>query len=280
MNNLYKFLIVGLLSVLLIGFSFGSVSSSSNQGNAGGEYTYRDVLNSADGVIRLLRLGEEISESKMDSLENKCLVVFSNQDDEVEDYFSQLPNHSDLKVEDARDLRNKIEEWGNTAGFELSSVYKYSIFIVLCVSFTLAIVVNLISRTVVDWKKVNEVKEKQSDMQDELKRAREENDRKKMYKLQNRLQEFRQEHMGVMLSPMKTMLIIIIPFMLVFSILNSTYGNWVVAWLPFTLPWPDINLPLISRFLSGSTPSFGFFGWYILSYFGFSQIWRNILVPD
>ncbi len=277
MKKYRKIITIATLAFVLIGLSasFTSAQSDSQEKNE----QYRELLSSVDGVIRSIRLNNEITENRIDSVKAQYENVF--EESRGFPTASELNNMNKKEaVKEMSAVRKKIvNKAENEEGLQVSFIYKYSILIILGVSFGLAITVNMISRTVVDWDEVNRVRDKQSELQDKLKKAKEENDSKKAHKLQKKQQEFMQEHMGTMFSPMKTMLIIIVPFIIVFQLLSSTYGGWVVAWVPFKMPWPDIGFLFLDRFFKGSFVSLGFFGWYLLSYFGFSQIWRKILVP-
>lgn len=266
------FAVVVMATVLVLGFSLRSAQAADDSGDE--EKDYRNLLGKVDGLIRTLRFGNEPTENRINALEDNYRALFG------EEMPSILPGDlSKVTVEDATDLRKNVVKEGKERGLELSFLYKYAVLVILAVSILLAITVNMVSRIMVDWEEVNRVREKQSELQDELKKAQKENDSKKVHKLQKKQQEFMQQHMGTMFSPMKTMLIIIIPFIIVFNLLNSIYGGWVVAWVPFQFPWPDINFILLNRFFKGSFVSLGFFGWYLFSYFGLSQLWRKILVP-
>lgn len=275
-NKLKKTLILGVLAVLVLACFSGTAKAASNGKDKNEDY--KKLLSTTDSIIRSVRLGGKITENRIDILENQYKNVFGTTREAYSDIQDIEP--SDITVEEVKKIREEIVNQADDSGVGLSFVYKFDVLIILGVSFTLAVVVNMISRTVVDWKEVNKVRDKQSELQDELKKAKKENDTKKVHKLEKEQQQFMQEHMGTMFSPMKTMLIIIIPFIIVFQILSSTYGGWAVAWLPFNLPWPDIGFFIFDRFFSGTVASLGFFGWYLLSYFGFSQLWRKILVPN
>lgn len=280
-NRLQAAFVLGLTSFIILGLSPSSVNAKSGQGDR--SENYKDLLNTTDDITRSLRLGNEVDNTRLARLENKYRSVFDKENNkignEIESFF-QTENASKLKAEDFRALRGKFEKLADSEDIELSFIYEHAIFVILAISFVLAFVVNMISRTTVDWEQVNKVKRKQSELQDELKKARRESDMKKVHKLQEKQKKFMQEHMGTMLSPMKTMLIIFIPFIIVLRLMMGTYGGWVVAWLPFNLPWPNIDFLFLSRFFSGDIASLGFFGWYILSYFGLSQIWRKTLIPS
>lgn len=281
-NKILVFVALALAATLVVG-AFNPVSADSPDEDR--KENFREILGIADGAIRGLRLkGDNAAKTALFRLENRFDSFFRGTSNplkgEIKGDLSNLKTSSDLESGDIRELKSKIEKLGAQEGLSLSFIYEYAVLVILSVSFTLALVVAIIQRTFVDWEEVNRVKQKQSDLQDKLNEAKQENDKKKVHKIQEEQREFMQEHMGTMFSPMKTMLIIIIPFFIVFSVMRSTYGGWVVAWLPFTLPWPNIGLPLLSRFFKGTVASLGFFGWYILAYFGLSQIWRKILVPS
>lgn len=279
-NKIQGLFVLGLTTVLVLGF-LGPVYADSAPEDQNEKY--KNLLKSTDGAIRSFRLGNEITENRLLGLENQYESLFpsaSESDDFHQKIESLKQNLSEINLEELKELRNSIVQKADSEDIELSFAYKYAVFVILGTSFSLAIIVNMISRTIVDWEEVNRVRDKQKQLQSDLKEAKNENDHKKIQKLERKQREFMQQHMGTMFSPMKTMLIIFIPFIIVFSLLNSTYGGWVVAWVPFKFLWPHIGFPLLSRFFKGTFVSLGFFGWYILSYFGFSQIWRKILVPS
>lgn len=282
-NNLQKICILGAVFFLVLSFSINTAYGNSTAENRNKQY--KQLINTTDGIIATLRMKEPVTENNLKSLENQFEKVFPNEGNLLGEIqalnASTLNEGKKASVGQIKEIRKQIIKLGEESDeVGLSFIYRYSVFLILAVSFGLAILVNMVSRTVVDWEEVNRVRQKQSDLQDELKKARKESDSKKVHKLQKKQQEFMQQHMGTMFSPMKTMIIIIIPFIIVFQLLNSTYGGWVVAWLPFKLPWPNIGFFLFDRFFNGPTVSLGFFGWYLLAYFGFSQLWRKILVPS
>lgn len=274
-KNVKVLCIIGLVSVLLLGFTIDKVQAAPDSEER--QKDFRNLLNSVDGLIRTVRLGGEITENRINVLENRYQQAFSTGGSvDVSDRIQEMSQATDeITLSQLKNLRQDIRELG-----ELSPLYEYSLFVILAVSLGLAFTVNMISRVFVDWEEVNRVRQKQSELQDKVKEAKKENDSKRAHKLQKEQQEFMQEHMGTMFSPMKTMLIIIIPFFIVFNVLNGIYQGWVVAWVPFKFPWLDINFPLLNRFFDGPFVCFGFFGWYLFSYFGLSQLFRKILIPS
>lgn len=281
-NKFRKALAISLITIAVLSLSANIVQAQSTTEDK--NTSYRKLLNTIDGMIRTIRLGNNVSENELETLKTQFDTVFPNQGEDIRNEISNL-DPSTLAggegVETVRKIREDITQLAeDSASLGLSFVYKYAVFIILGVSSGLAVLVNMINRIFVDWEEVNAVRNKQEELQDELDKAKEEGDQKKVRKLQKKQQQFMQEHAGTMFSPMKTMLIIFIPFIIVFRLLSSTYGGWVVAWLPFNLPWPDINFFMLGRFFKGTVASLGFFGWYLLCYFGLSQIFRKILVPQ
>ncbi len=271
-----KISIVAIISLVALGFLTTSASAEASQ-----EITnenYKELLKSTDQIIKRIRLGREISDNEISNLAEEAGMIFP--DSSISEEINALQGSSETEVDQVKNIRIDMTEQAKKEGLELPFTHKYALFILLGISFSLSIVVNVINRVTVDWEEMNRVKERQSEIQDELKKAREENDMKKANKLEQKQQEFMQEHMGVMFSPLKSMIFIFIPFIIVFNIMSSMYSGWIVAWLPFKFPWPDIGFPLLSRFFKGSMTGLGFFGWYILSYFGFAQIMRKILIPN
>ena len=275
-------LVLGMAAIIFVSLSAG-MSHAQTDGNR--SENFEDLLNSTDGVIRAIRLQSDPDTQKMvQNLEDKYTSLFpeasGSLDSEIRSMLSQLKEASEPEVETVKELRDKFVEIGNSQGLSLSFTHKYAEFIILAVSIGLATTVNMVSRVVVDWEKVNSVRDKQKELQEKVKKAKADNESKKARKLERKQQEFMQENMGAMFSPMKTMIIIFIPFVIVLNLMNSTFGGWVVAWMPFNFPWPNLDLPLVGRFFKGTIASLGYFGWYLLSYFGFSQIMRKLLVPS
>lgn len=272
-------IIIGLTTAVLVGMC-GLLITPAYAGPDEQSRTekYMDLLKTTDGIIRTLRLNRGVSENALSDLEDQYISVFPDEGDGILTRIRQL-DPSNVSIEDIKSIRSDIVKKAHDKGIELGFIYKHALFVILGVSFTLSFAASFISRVVVDWEEYNRVSNKQSELQDKIKKARKENDTKRVHKLQQEQQEFMRENMGVMFSPMKTMLVIIVPFIIVINFLRSTYSGWVVGWLPFNLPWPELGLPLIGRFFKGTVASLGYLGLYFLSYFGFSQFWRKILVP-
>jgi uncharacterized membrane protein (DUF106 family) len=62
-----------------------------------------------------------------------------------------------------------------------------------------------------------------------------------------------------------------VPLFVLWIALGQIFKGWVVAWLPFI----RIDLPFI-----GPLVVFGVGWWYFLTYLGFSQILRKVIIGD
>ncbi|MFW5912492.1 MAG: EMC3/TMCO1 family protein [Candidatus Hadarchaeota archaeon] len=276
MNNKHLQLVtIGLVAFILIGFLPSAVQGQEEDSDE----QYEELLKRIDGMIRTRMLEKEISEERVENVQQFYESTLPS-DMEVDGLFDEISSTREPEVETIRDLRAAVVDVAESDGFELPFHLDNAIFIILGITIGLAVTVNMISRTMVDWEEVNAMKKKQEELKEELQKAKEEKDHKKVHKLEQKNQQFMQENMGVMMSPMKTMLIIFIPFIIVLNVLSSVYSGWVVAWLPFKFPWPEIDFFLVSGFFKGNVAGLGYFGWYILAYFGLSQIFRKILVPS
>jgi uncharacterized membrane protein (DUF106 family) len=93
---------------------------------------------------------------------------------------------------------------------------------------------------------------------------------KRLYKLQQDQKRIMGLQGQVMMSSFKPAIFYIVPYFILWIWLSGLYKGWVVGWLPFNLPLPYF----------GTIISLGFLSWFLISYFGFSQIWRKLLIGD
>lgn len=261
--------------ILLIGVLAASPNAQAAQAD-GSEDQYKELLETIDGAIRSLRFGNDPT-SSLESAKSQYINLVGGGDGEVVDLFNSLiAQGEEAKLEDIQNLRGEVKEAVEATGISLPFYFDHAIFVILGISIPLSLAVTLINRKVVDWKKVNAAKARMKEWQNEFSEAKSKGNKKKMQKLKRRQDAVMKEQKEVMGSTMKPMIFYIIPYILLWWGLNSLYGGWVVAWIPFEFPWPDLGL----RLFEGSFVSLGFLGWYILSYFGFAQIWRKFLIPS
>ena len=277
-----RILVYPLIAVLLLA-SFGAVVGA--EGTADEQETYKKLLRSIDGSIGGLRRGGDPSGSLSSArglYDNLIVGRYENEDfdnnQELIDLDNQIDNAfatlislgKDAQKENIRALRSDISLMASELGIVLSPIYEYALFIILGVGVFVALLITLINRRVVNWELIRDIKAKVSAFQKELRDAQSKHDMKRIHKLQQDQKQILSLQGKMMKENFKPMLFYIVPYFIFWFILSGMYSGWVVAWLPFRL-----DLPFF-----GSWVSCGFLSWYLITYFGFSQIWRKLLIRD
>jgi len=126
------------------------------------------------------------------------------------------------------------------------------------------------SKPEIIWGEIKRRKKRISDWQKALMDAQRKKDMKAVHKLQQEQKEIMGLQGQMMMDSFKPAIFTMIPYFILWWALSGVYSNWVVAWLPFNLPMPII----------GTMASLSFLSWFILAYFGFSSIWRRLLIGD
>ena len=269
-----KILIVIVL-VALLSASFSMAAAQQTTEND--QDTVRRALQNIDSSIIALRkenveaaanalwsANEEYNKIKS-SVEN----VDDNLDNRIEQAFNQLIYYSPNE-EGIRALRADVSLAASMIGASVSVIYEHAIFFILGIAVLFSLIITLITKRVVDWKKVKQIKAEVSAWRKEMLEAQRKKDMKRLYKLQQDQKRILGLQGQMMMSSFKPAIFYIVPYILLWSWLNGLYSGWIVAWLPFTLPLPIV----------GTMVSFGFLPWFLLSYFGFSSIWRKLLIGD
>jgi uncharacterized membrane protein (DUF106 family) len=223
-----------------------------------------DSLRKADNSGATSYLGfasdnyNEFSVENVDNaLDNRIKANFSS--------LSQTPVEENIRV-----LRADVSLAASELGISLSFMFNHSMLFILFISIVFAFVVTLISKRVVNWEDVKQKKKRFSEWQKARMDAQRKKDMKAVHKLQQEQKEMMALQGQVMMASFKPAIFYMVPYFILWMVLSGFYGSWVVAWLPFNLPLPII----------GTTASLGFLGWYLLTYFGFSSIWRRLLIGD
>lgn len=242
--------------------------------------TYKVLLQTVDSSIISLRQGGSASgslsqartlyNSLVDPYENEInnsteLIEIDNRITQTFDSLQQSATEENIRV-----LRSDISLMANELGIGLSSIYEYALFIVLGIGIFVSLLVTLITRRVVNWQRMREIKAEVSAFQKELREAQRKRDMKSVHNLQQDQKRIMALQGQMMKENFKPTLFYIVPYFIFWFILMGIYGGWVVAWLPFRL-----DLPFF-----GTWVSCGFLSWYLLTYFGSSQIWRKLLIRD
>lgn len=242
--------------------------------------TYKVLLQTVDSSIISLRQGGSASgslsqartryNSLVDPYENE--INNSTELIEIDNRITQAFNslQQSATEENIRVLRSDISLMANELGIGLSSIYEYALFVVLGIGIFVSLLITLITRRVVNWERMREIKAEVSAFQKELREAQRKRDMKSVHSLQQDQKRIMALQGQMMKENFKPTLFYIVPYFIFWFILMGIYGGWVVAWLPFRL-----DLPFF-----GTWVSCGFLSWYLLTYFGSSQIWRKLLIRD
>lgn len=236
----------------------------------------RNVLNKIDSSIIALRKGNtdgaasalESAMGEYNKISPSVENVDDNLDRKINQDFSQLMGSPD--EDGIRSLRADVSRAAGIIGASVSVIYEHAMLVILAIAVLFSLIITLITKRVVDWKKVKQIKKEVEDWRKQLLEAQRKKDMKRLYKLQQDQKRVLGLQGQMMMSSLKPAIFYIIPYILLWSWLSGLYSGWVIAWLPFTLPLPYF----------GTMVSFGFLPWFLLSYFGFSSIWRKLLIGD
>jgi uncharacterized membrane protein (DUF106 family) len=167
-------------------------------------------------------------------------------------------------------LRADVVAAASLLGVSISPIYTYSIFVVLAISALVAFLITLVTKRMVNWELVRNAKAEVSQYMKEHRAASLKRDVKTLHKLEQRKAEINKLQ-GVMFSQnFKPTIIYTVPLLLLWYVIGAVFSGWVVAWLPF-----HIDLPIF-----GPLVTFGFGWWYFITYLGFSQVFRKILIRE
>lgn len=214
-------------------------------------------------------------ENDRPDLHNEITQAFDSLSESLNEWASypQISNENlQQSEEDVFVLRAKVSQAASLKGVSLSSLYTYSMFIILGITAVASLIITLLTKRLVNWDQVRENKAKMSEYLKELRAAQSKRDMKQIHKLQQRQAEIRRLQSQVFGATLKPTIIYIIPMILLFYTLTGMYSGWVVAWSPF-----NIGIPILAP---EGLVAFGVGWWYILTYMGFSQIFRKILIRD
>lgn len=255
-------LLLGLFATTLV----ASVESTGNEEN------FRDLLGDVDDSLESARIGKN---PKLEGLKSDYKKITPDNFEgrpELSTLDSQIRsilNKSGISLEDIQDLRGKISEMGSELGFGLSSAFEYAVLVILGISLSASFLATLACRSLISWDRLKEA-------EGSLKRWSEESSESDKKKSKSK-REIKERHREVVRKQERVWSINIkqagfylAPFFLLLAWYGYVFSDWTVAWLPFD--W----------FTSGMFESVGVsltsFGWLIISYFGFAQLWRMALL--
>jgi uncharacterized membrane protein (DUF106 family) len=256
-------LIVAALSLSVL--STGSVRAQGENTQA----TVTMVVRTLDTSISSLRKGDN------DGAKSLIGQASGEYDSNLS---SNVENSLDNKIKSAFNLLevNPVEEniFALRADIlqitSLSPLYAYSLFIILGVSVVVSLLATLLNKRMVNWNLVRKNKAEIAKYQKELREAMSKRDMKEVHKLQQRRGEMSKLQGEMFSQTFKPTIVYLIPMMFIYLLLFNFYSGWVIAWLPFS-----IDIPFLGRLVA-----FGVGLWYFITSFGFSQIFRKIMIRD
>ncbi|MEM2874945.1 MAG: EMC3/TMCO1 family protein [Candidatus Hadarchaeales archaeon] len=269
-------LILAFSAALLLSFTAGTVIAQSGDDTA----SLTELIKRIDTSIASFRRGDISGatgalSSASDLYSEKFSGRVAEKDNEIDNRIrAAFADGSSYFTEENLvrlfDLRSDVILAVGKIGVTLPPIYELSMLIILGVSMVVSFLVTLLNRRMVNWRLVREARARLSEFQEEYREASRKKDAKLMHKLQLRQAEVMRLQSEVMKQTMKPTLVYMIPLFVLWYILLSAYSGWVVAWLPFR-----IDLPFL-----GPVAVFGVGLWYFITYLGFSQVFRKIMIRD
>ena len=278
---MHRILICPLIAVLLLA-SFVTIVGAEEAGNE--QETYKKLLQRIDSSIVSLRHGGSASGGLSQAQTLYDNLVGPYRDDNFNNRLELIEIDNRIKTQtlgndswrqlaredNIRTLRSDISLMASGLGIGLPFNFEHALLVILAIGIFVALLITLITRRVVNWERMKQIKAEVSAFQQELRDARSKQDMKRLYKLQQDQKRIMALQGQMMKENFKPMIFYIVPYFVFWFILSGIYSGWVVAWLPFRL-----DLPFF-----GKWASCGFLSWYLLTYFGFSQIWRKLLIRE
>ncbi|MGC8816580.1 MAG: EMC3/TMCO1 family protein [Candidatus Hadarchaeum sp.] len=264
-------LVLALSSALML----SGLAQAQGQGSSGDLFR---IINNLDTSAASLRRGDSDSaknyiglafQDYIANFSSSVAEVNSSLDEQIKNKFAavyQTPVESEIIS-----LRADVSKATSLVGVYLSPLFEYSIFVILGISLAVSFFVTLITKKMVNWELVKQNKEKIAAFQKEYREAMKKRDMKLVHKLQLQQPEINKLMMQNTSQTMKPSIIYMIPLFVLWVALNHFFKGWVVAWLPFV----RIDLPFI-----GPLVVFGVGWWYFITYLGFSQIFRKVVIGD
>lgn len=268
-----------LATVLLIGLIGATLSGAGGQ--SASDEKYKDILGNLDGSARALRFRNSPSNAlstaqsqyknlvKAEDLENNSDIL--SLDNKIKNSFSYLVSRGEnANADRVYDLRNKVSELAGSLGMGLPFAFKYAAPIVFGISILLAFLLTILCMGLTDWEGLEEAKRILEERRKEMGEASRRKGKGKQ-RFEQKKKELRNKRRKIWAVNIKQAVFYLAPFSLFLAWLGQLYGDWTIVWLPFD--W------LSSGAFRSIGVSLGVFGWLLLSYFGFAQLWREFLLP-
>ena len=273
MNDSRKWKLVILVSLVVM-IGIGSLAWA-NKDVSGEEKDYKELMGNLNTSLESLRNGQDPSDS-LNSAKEKYGNIFDNSvgtnlSDSISDSFDSLINEG--KSADTSlviSLRDFISSAGDKTGLSLPFTYRFSSLIVLVMSCLGAFVSTILCKVFVDWDMLEDAKNKVEGIREDIEKLRK-NKGKKTHKLDLKDEEMNEVKGKLWNASIKqasiyfAFLLVLVPFF------KFTFGEWTIVWFPF-------DWFAASGFQSWLGVSMRYMGWHILTFLGFSFLWRKVFL--
>ncbi len=247
------------------------------------ETRYKRVLQGMDKSISDLRFDSDPSSSLKGARDSYTTLVenegFENDsplfilDNEIKGSFQNLiDKKSNAKISQVKSLRKDVIEMGGSLGVSLSLAYRFSPFFIVILTISIAFISTAACRILIDWEKLEDAKKSVEKWEEKIREAQRGKGKKKR-KLELEGDKLKEAKEKVWANSVKQAFFYLAPLILVLPLLKFVYGSWVVVRLPFN--W--FNSGMMQQLIG---VSFKYLGWYLLSFFGFAYIWREVLISE
>lgn len=268
-------------SIVALGLVIGLIVVTSDAQNVSNEETrrYKSLVGNFDDSIRKLRLGGNPA-SALNGVRTKYsgLVSGENFDNgsylynlnaQIKDTFNSLifGGGGGVSLDNLRALKGKVSTMASQLGIGLPFAYSHPALVVLLFSISLGFLGTYLCKRLIRWEKLKSAKRNLEEWRRKMRKAKRKKGKKKR-KSELKGEEIRDEQRKLWTISIKQAIFYLALFAVFFAWIGYVFGNWTVAWLPFDS-------------LSSLTGiSLDYFGWFLLTYFGFAYIWRVVLLPE
>lgn len=152
------------------------------------------------------------------------------------------------------------------------------IFTIFLIATIIAFIIVILQKVLIDYDKMEELQSETKALQKEMRAAQQSGDPKALAKVQKKQMDLMPKQKDLMVMQMKPSFITIIPIMIIYY---GMIGNHALSHVVINIAQAQyymLLIPIWNIFWTQSNPlTINFFGWYILSSFAMSFVFRRIL---
>lgn len=152
------------------------------------------------------------------------------------------------------------------------------IFTIFLIATIIAFIIVVLQKLLIDYDKMEELQSETKALQKEMRAAQQSGDPKALAKVQKKQMDLMPKQKDLMVMQMKPSFITIIPIMIIYY---GMIGNYALSHVVINIASAQYYLlliPIWNIFWTQANPlTINFFGWYILSSFAMSFVFRRIL---